>query len=71
METFIGRLLTKNEIVHHINEIRNDNRLENLILTTRKMHNTIHFKNKNHTKEHNYKISIGLKRNKMEKDEKE
>jgi hypothetical protein len=32
MEEFLGRYLTKEEVVHHINEIKNDNRLENLML---------------------------------------
>lgn len=32
MEKMIGRYLTKNEVVHHINHIRNDNRPENLML---------------------------------------
>jgi hypothetical protein len=32
MEDAIGRYLTKEEVVHHINGIRNDNRIENLML---------------------------------------
>lgn len=32
MEEHIGRFLTKEEVVHHINNQRNDNRIENLIL---------------------------------------
>lgn len=38
MERSIKRFLTQNEIIHHLNEIKDDNRLENLQLMDRKDH---------------------------------
>ncbi len=38
MEKHIGRYLTKQEMVHHTNAIKNDNRLSNLRLVTKKVH---------------------------------
>lgn len=42
MECFIGRWLNDNEVVHHKNHIRNDNRIENLQLMTKQEHARLH-----------------------------
>jgi hypothetical protein len=44
MEQKIGRYLTKNEVVHHINGIRDDDRIENLVLLNHREHISLHSK---------------------------
>lgn len=42
MEGYIGRYLEQWETVHHINEIKTDNRIENLFLCTFAEHSALH-----------------------------
>lgn len=44
MEKHIGRTITRDEVVHHKNHVRDDNRIENLQLMTFKEHASLHMK---------------------------
>ena len=50
MEHHIGRYLKDDEVVHHKNKIRNDNRIENLQLMTFKEHAGFHMKERQRLK---------------------
>lgn len=48
MEQHIGRYLKSNEEVHHIDGDKKNNKIENLLLMTRKEHRRIHLKDSIH-----------------------
>lgn len=52
MERHIGRYLEPDEVVHHINHVRNDNRIENLMVMNKYEHMSMHMKER-HQKRRN------------------
>lgn len=50
MEQHIGRYLTDDEVAHHINHVRSDNRIENLLLMSKKDHMSMHMKERHQTR---------------------
>lgn len=63
-EVYLQRMLQPWETVHHINEVKIDNRLENLFLCTIKEHSAIHREGKRPTEEHRDKMRDLAKKNK-------
>ena len=59
MERAIGRYLNDNEVVHHENRNRKDNRLENLVLMNKHEHCSMHMKER-HMKRRGNDLSIAL-----------
>lgn len=58
MECFIGRWLKDDEIVHHKNKKRNDNRIENLQLMTFKEHASFHMKERHQKRRNDLSIEL-------------
>lgn len=57
MEQFLGRYLRKDEVVHHINGNKLDNRIENLQLMTNAEHTILHHRGSKRSLETRLKIS--------------
>jgi hypothetical protein len=56
MENYLSRFLLPTDVVHHMNEIKDDNRIENLWLTNVSEHTYIHRISKTHSREVRSKI---------------
>ena len=71
MEVYLDRFLEPWETVHHINEIKVDNRVANLYLCTVPEHSAIHREGKKPTEKHRQKMRENMKeRNKITRENK-
>lgn len=57
MELKIGRYLNGDEVVHHINHNRSDNRIENLVLMNKHEHSAMHMKERYEKRRNDLSIS--------------
>jgi hypothetical protein len=64
MEVYLSRYLQPWETVHHINEVKVDNRIENLFLCTHPEHSAIHREGKRPSQEHRDKLRANMKQRK-------
>lgn len=64
MEKYLERMLLPWETIHHINEIKLDNRVQNLYLCTVKEHSAIHREGKRPSDSHREKMREVAKNNK-------
>ena len=62
MQNHIGRTLNKDEVVHHINEDKTDNNINNLQLMTHVEHTKLHHIGKKRTQETIDKIKDAIKK---------
>lgn len=60
MEEHLGRFLTSEEVVHHINEIKTENRLWNLFLCSSEEHVRIHNRYRHNSLAKKSKIARGV-----------
>ena len=62
MEQQLGRLLRRDEFVHHLNEVKDDNRPENLVVLSKADHNAEHAPLRVYGPEARRRMSAGGKR---------
>jgi len=66
IEEYVGRMLHPWESVHHINEVKCDNRVENLYLCTAKEHSAIHREGSKPSQEHRQALRDSMNRRNQE-----
>ena len=64
IEQYFQRYLNHWETVHHINEIKSDNRVENLFLCTHPEHSAIHREGKRPSQDHRDKLRSNMQQRK-------